>query len=116
MWAARRDRSPTSTSAGGAATLFTARLFGRLADHHGKVRTFTWLALAVTVPIMATPLLPRAGAAVGGAGGLVQPVRVLSGRMIPGMAWSPAPPTPALRGTFMALNAAVQSAAMGWPR
>jgi predicted MFS family arabinose efflux permease len=37
----------------------------------------------------------------------------MSGRMIPGMALLTSAADPALRGTFMALNAAVQSAAMG---
>jgi predicted MFS family arabinose efflux permease len=37
----------------------------------------------------------------------------MSGRMIPGMALLTSAAQPALRGTFMALNASVQSAAMG---
>jgi predicted MFS family arabinose efflux permease len=36
-----------------------------------------------------------------------------SGRMIPGMAMLTSAANPALRGTFMTLNASVQSAAMG---
>ncbi len=97
---------------GGAATLFTARLFGRMADHHGKVRTFTWLAVAVTLPIMATTLMPRVPLWV------VLMVStslfvLLSGRMIPGMALVTSAADPARRGTFMVLNASVQSVAMG---
>jgi predicted MFS family arabinose efflux permease len=38
---------------------------------------------------------------------------LLSGRMIPGMALITGAADPALRGTFMAFNSAVQSAAMG---
>ncbi|MEZ5665052.1 MAG: MFS transporter [Burkholderiaceae bacterium] len=98
--------------AGGAATLFTARLFGRMADRHGKVRTFSWLAVAVTVPMMATTLMPRAPLWV------VLMVSTclfvcLSGRMIPGMALVTSAADPARRGTFMVLNASVQSVAMG---
>jgi len=37
----------------------------------------------------------------------------MSGRMIPGMAIIASCANPALRGTFMALNSSVQSAAMG---
>ena len=37
----------------------------------------------------------------------------LSGRMIPGMAILTSAANPALRGTFMTLNASVQSAGMG---
>jgi len=98
--------------AGGAATLFTARLFGRMADRHGKVRTFTWLAMAVTVPIMATTLLPRVPLWVV----LIVSTCLfvcLSGRMIPGMALITSAADPARRGTFMVLNASVQSVAMG---
>ena len=97
---------------GGVATLFTARLFGRLADRWGKQRTFTILALAVIVPLLATTLIPRWPLwAV-----LVVSTSLfifMSGRMIPGMALVTGAANPALRGTFMALNASVQSAAMG---
>jgi len=39
---------------------------------------------------------------------------VMSGRMIPGMAMISSAVEPRLRGTFMTLNSAVQSAAMGF--
>lgn len=97
---------------GGVATLFTARLIGRLSDRWGKVPTFTALALAVIVPLLATTLMPRwplwAVLVVSTALFIF-----MSGRMIPGMALITGAVTPALRGTFMALNAAVQSTAMG---
>ena len=97
---------------GGLATLVSARLFGRMTDRYGKVRTFNWLGIAVMFPIMATTLAPRL------------PLWVvliiasclfvfLSGRMIPGMALVTSAAYPPLRGTFMALNASVQSGAMG---
>jgi predicted MFS family arabinose efflux permease len=97
---------------GGLATLFTARFFGRLADRLGKVRVFSWLAVAVTVPLMATTVLPPLPM------WLVLLVSTaffvcMSGRMIPGMALITAAASPAQRGTFMVLNASVQSAAMG---
>ncbi|OGB14876.1 MAG: MFS transporter [Burkholderiales bacterium RIFCSPLOWO2_12_67_14] len=97
---------------GGVATLFTARLFGRLADRLGKVRTFTMLALAVIVPMLATtlmPLWPLWGVLIVSTALFI----CMSGRMIPGMALVTGAANPALRGTFMALNASVQSAAMG---
>ena len=97
---------------GGVATLFTARLFGRLSDRLGKVPTFSALALAVIVPMLATTLMPQwplwAVLVVSTALFIF-----MSGRMIPGMALVTGAAAPALRGTFMALNAAVQSAAMG---
>jgi predicted MFS family arabinose efflux permease len=97
---------------GGAATLFTARWFGRLTDSFGKFQTFRLLAMAVTVPMLATTLLRPAPL------GLVIAVTTMfficmSGRMIPGMAMLTSAAQPRLRGTFMTLNAAVQSAAMG---
>ena len=42
---------------GGVVTLFTARLFGRMADRRGKVETFRLLAIGMIVPLLATTLL-----------------------------------------------------------
>jgi predicted MFS family arabinose efflux permease len=97
---------------GGLATLLSARYFGRLTDRVGKVRMFQRLALAVTVPLMATTLsqgLPLWGLLV------ISTLffTVMSGRMIPGMAMISSAALPRLRGTFMTLNSAVQSASMG---
>jgi predicted MFS family arabinose efflux permease len=97
---------------GGVATLLSARYFGRLTDRVGKVRMFQRLALAVTVPLMATTLsqgLPLWGLLV------ISTLlfTVMSGRMIPGMAMISSAVEPRLRGTFMTLNSAVQSASMG---
>jgi predicted MFS family arabinose efflux permease len=97
---------------GGIATLFTAPLFGRLTDSWGKVVMFRLLATVVLVPLFAITVLP-AGATV-----LALMVSTLffifmSGRIIPGMALLSATANPALRGTFMTLNASVQSLAMG---
>ncbi|WP_293751798.1 MFS transporter [Limnohabitans sp. Rim8] len=97
---------------GGLATLLSARYFGRLTDRVGKVRMFQRLALAVTVPLMATTLsqgLPLWGLLV------ISTLffTVMSGRMIPGMAMISSAALPRLRGTFMTLNSAVQSTSMG---
>jgi predicted MFS family arabinose efflux permease len=97
---------------GGVATLVTARLFGRLTDSWGKFKTFRALAVAVLVPMVGVTMLDGAPLP------LVLFVSTLffvcmSGRMIPGMAMLTSAANPALRGTFMTLNAAVQSAAMG---
>ena len=98
--------------AGGIATLFTAGLWGRLTDRWGKVQMFRWISLAAVVPMMALTHLQT--------GSL--PVLLLvtttffvfvSGRMIPGMALMTAAPEPALRGSFMSINGALQSLAMG---
>jgi predicted MFS family arabinose efflux permease len=97
---------------GGIFTLFTARLFGRMADSRGKVETFRLLALGMIVPLLATTLLGRVPL-----WGVLAVSTLLftfmSGRMIPGMAIVTSAADPQLRGTFMTLNASVQSAAMG---
>jgi predicted MFS family arabinose efflux permease len=97
---------------GGVATLLSARYFGRLTDRVGKVRMFQRLALAVTVPLMATTL--SQGLPLWGLLAISTLLfTVMSGRMIPGMAMISSAAVPRLRGTFMTLNSAVQSAAMG---
>lgn len=106
------EQIPLIYLCGGAATLVTARWFGRLTDSFGKFKTFRLLAIAVTIPMLATTLLRPAPL------GVVITVTTLfficmSGRMIPGMAMLTSAAQPRLRGTFMTLNAAVQSAAMG---
>ena len=97
---------------GGLATLLSARYFGQMTDRMGKVKMFQRLALAVVVPLMATTLsggLPLWGLLV------ISTVffALMSGRMIPGMAMISSAVEPRLRGTFMTMNSAVQSAAMG---
>ncbi len=97
---------------GGVVTLFTARLFGRMTDRKGKVETFRLLALAMMVPLLATTLLGKVPLwAVLVVSTLL--FTTMSGRMIPGMAIVTSAADPQLRGTFMTLNASVQSASMG---
>jgi predicted MFS family arabinose efflux permease len=108
----RQDQIPYIYLCGGVVTLFTARLVGRLTDRHGKVPTFRWLALINIVPMLAVTMvggLPLAGVLV------VTTLffMFMSGRMIPGMAILTSAAQPRLRGTFMTLNASMQSAALG---
>jgi len=106
------EQVPLVYLVGGVATLFTARLWGRLADRHGKVQVFRGLSLVAVLPMLALTHLP------------VVPLWVLlcvttaffvfvSGRMVPGMALLTAATRPELRGGFMSVNGALQSAAMG---
>ncbi len=98
--------------AGGAATLITARRIGHWADLRGKVRVFRLIAAAALLPLFA---VTRIG---------VVPLWLwlicttaffvlVSGRMIPAIAIVTSAAQPKLRGTFMSLNATMQSFAMG---
>ena len=97
---------------GGIATLFTARLWGVLADRHGKVRVLRALALAAAVPMLVLTHL----------GPTSLPLYLcvttaffvfVSGRMVPAMALVTGAAQPHLRGTFMTLQGCVQSLGMG---
>ena len=97
---------------GGICTLISARLIGQWSDRAGKAYAFRRLALLMPVPLLAMTLsagLPMVGVL------LVSSVLfvVMSGRMIPGMALIGAAADPRRRGSFMTLNSAVQSLAMG---
>ncbi|MBC7597945.1 MAG: MFS transporter [Polaromonas sp.] len=97
---------------GGAATLFTARLIGKLTDSVGKARMFKITAVYAMLSIWLVTL-----SASFGLWGILLVTTLMfigmSGRMIPGMAIATSAANPKLRGTFMALNSSVQSAAMG---
>jgi predicted MFS family arabinose efflux permease len=97
---------------GGAATLLTARWIGRLTDRLGKPQMFRRVAVLTMLPIF----LMTQSAPWGLWGMLAVSTTFficMSSRMIPGMAIIASAGNPQLRGTFMALNSAVQSAAMG---
>ena len=97
---------------GGAVTLFTARLIGRLTDSVGKSKMFKITALFGMQAILLVTL-----SASFGLWGILLVTTIMfvgmNGRMIPGMAIATSAANPRLRGTFMALNSSVQSLAMG---
>ena len=97
---------------GGAATLLSSRWFGRASDRYGKLKTFRIMAVAVIVPLLATTLVRGVPVWVVVAVSTLFFV-CMNGRMVPGMAILTAAANPSLRGTFMSLNSAVQSASMG---
>lgn len=106
------SRIPLIYLCGGLATLVSARWFGRMTDQRGKVETYTVLAVAVCVPLVGITLLPASPLPVV----LVVTTAlfaVMGGRVIPGMSIIASTAQPALRGTFLVLNSAVQSMAMG---
>ena len=97
---------------GGAATLFTARWIGKLTDSVGKAKMFKITAVFAMLSIWLVTL----SASFGLWGILLVTTTMfigMNGRMIPGMAVATSAANPKLRGTFMALNSSVQSAAMG---
>ena len=97
---------------GGAVTLFTARWIGKLTDSVGKAKMFKITAVFAMLSIWLVTL-----SASFGLWGILLVTTIMfigmNGRMIPGMALATSAANPKLRGTFMALNSSVQSAAMG---
>jgi predicted MFS family arabinose efflux permease len=108
----RADQIPWAYLCGGIATLFTARWIGRWTDRWGKVPMFRLLAIA-SMPCLLAITLSEGLPLVGVLAVSTLMFAAVSGRMIPGMAIVASTASPALRGTFMTLNACVQSAAMG---
>jgi predicted MFS family arabinose efflux permease len=92
--------------------LLTARWVGRLSDRLGKQRVFFHVAIWVSLPLLVTTLLPPVSLWVVL---LVSTIffLLMNARMIPGMALISSAVKPERRGTFMAINGAVQSASMG---
>ena len=94
---------------GGVCTFFTSRYFGRLADKYGKAQIFRVIALLSMLPILAmtnASALPWWGVLC-----ISTPFFILvSGRFVPAMAMVTSAAQPGLRGTFMSMNSAVQSA------
>ena len=97
---------------GGAATLFTTRWVGRLTDSVGKAKVFSMMAVFAAVSVVLVTV-----SASFGLWGIFLVTTIMfigmNGRMVPGMALATSAANPKLRGTFMALNSSVQSAAMG---
>ncbi len=96
---------------GGAATLVTARLIGRYADKLGKAKVYRLVAIAASLPLLIVTQVTSAPLWLWLIYTTIFFVLV-SGRMIPAMAIITSAAQPKLRGTFMSLNATVQSLAM----
>ncbi len=104
----RQEDIPYMYLAGGCATFFTARWIGRLADAHGKVRVFRYVAFAALVPLFVQTHLPPVPLWLMVACATLFFILV-PGRMVPAMAIMTSAVQPRLRGTFLSLNGAVQN-------
>ena len=95
---------------GGLFTFFSSQWFGRLSDKHGKARMFRVIAVLAMLPVLAITHvtdIPWWGVLC-----ITTPFFIfVSGRFVPGMAIITSAGVPHLRGTFMSVNSAVQSAA-----
>jgi predicted MFS family arabinose efflux permease len=98
--------------AGGAATLFTARAIGHWADAAGKMKVYRIVATGAMLPILLVTQVQQSSLALWIVFTTLFFVLV-SGRFIPAMAIITSAAQPKLRGTFMSLNATVQSLGMG---
>ena len=103
----RQEDVPYMYLAGGCATFFTARWIGRLADTHGKVRVYRYVALASLLPLFVQTHLPPVSLWVMVFCATAFFVLV-PGRMVPAMAIMTSAVQPRLRGTFLSMNGAVQ--------
>lgn len=93
-------------------TLVSTNVVGRVADRYGKRTVFRVMgAAAIVMALVLTnlPPVPLWVAMLTATGFMVS----TSGRMVPAQALITASAAPAVRGGFLSLNTAVQSAAMG---
>lgn len=98
--------------AGGAATFFTSRIVGRLADRYGNRRVFRVAVILSAFPVLFVTHMPD-----------IPFVLILlffpffmvtvSGRVVPMQALMTTVPEPARRGAFLSANSAVQSLGTG---
>jgi predicted MFS family arabinose efflux permease len=98
--------------AGGAATFFTARQVGKLADRFGTRRVFRIAAVLSFLPVLFVthlPDLPFYGLVMFFPFFMV----LMSGRMVPMQALLTTVPEPARRGAFLSANSALQALGTG---
>jgi predicted MFS family arabinose efflux permease len=107
------DHLPLIYLFGGAATFFSMRWIGKLADRIGLLRVFTVVSIAAMFPILIISHLPPVPLWMA----LVTSTCFMvftSGRFIPGMAMVTNSVEAKHRGSFMSLNSALQQFASGF--
>lgn len=98
--------------AGGAFTLISGPVSGRLSDRFGHVRVFTWAAVLSIVPILLITNLPRVPVAAAVAVTTLM-MMGFSSRMVPSTALITGSVEPRRRGAFMSVNTSIQQMAAG---
>lgn len=96
----------------GVFTLVSTNIIGRMSDRYGKrlvFRIMGFAAIVMAIVLTNLPPVPLWLAIAAATGFMV----ATSGRMVPAQAMVTGCAAPAVRGGFLSLNAAVQSAAMG---
>ncbi len=97
---------------GGAATIFTSRLVGQLADKFGKANVFTWMSISSITIIYAITNVPQVPLVLA----LVITTLfmiTMNGRLVPAVALVTSSVEPKSRGSFMSINSSVQQLASG---
>jgi predicted MFS family arabinose efflux permease len=107
-----KKQTPMVYMIGGALTLITSPILGRMADRVGKHRLFVIMAILVLIPVAIITNLPAipflAVLCVTGFWFVVS-----SGRMIPAQAMVSNVVSPERRGSFMSINSSVQQIFVG---
>lgn len=98
--------------AGGAASFFTSRAVGKLADRYGRRRVFMVAALLAFIPVLVMTHLPD-WPFIGMLLFFPCFMVVLSSRMVPMQALMTTVPAPQVRGAFLSANSAVMSVGTG---
>lgn len=98
--------------AGGAFTIFTSRLIGRLSDNFGAIKVLTVLVFLAFLPILYVTQHPKSTIWVALLTSIPFMVFV-SGRMVPAMTLVTRAPSASDRGMFLSLNSALQSMGIG---
>jgi predicted MFS family arabinose efflux permease len=97
---------------GGLCTLFSMNWVGRWADRAGKLRVFTLMSLAASIPITSLTNLPRVPLLVALTVSTLLMI-CMSGRFVPAMAMMTATVESRYRGGFMSVNSSVQQFSCG---
>lgn len=97
---------------GGAVTIFTSPMIGRLADRIGKPRVFMMFALLTLIPVFALTNLPKTALPLAL---MVTTIFFVTsgGRWVPATTMITSTVTPQSRGSFMSINSSVQQITAG---